>query len=70
MTESQNNQDLINQTIKLMNLSSMAEDERAMWTVVLPSMEATEIKKLKDSLEKEVKQMTDIYLKVAQNPHQ
>ena len=66
MTEQNNNQELINETIQLMDLSSMDEDERVMWKVILPSLLPEEIQKLKAALEKEVKTMTDIYLKAKQ----
>jgi len=61
--QSNDNQQLINETLQLMALSSMPEDERTMWTVILPSMLKEEIEKLKAALEKEVKAMTDIYNK-------
>lgn len=57
------NQPLIEETLKLMDLSSMSQEERTMWTVMLPSMEQAELEKFRDILAKEVKKMTDIYLK-------
>lgn len=66
MTTPNNNQDLINETLQLMQLSSMNEDERTMWTVMLPSLQTAEIEKLKASLEKEIQTMTNIYLKAKQ----
>lgn len=61
-----NNEELIKETLQLMGLSSMAEDERTMWTVILPSMQTEEIEKLKAALEQEVKTMTEIYNKAKQ----
>lgn len=57
------NQELITEILKLMDLSSMKDDERTMWTVMLPSMEKSELEKLRDTLSREVQKMTDIYLK-------
>ena len=62
-TNNNSNQALIEETLKLMNLSSMGQDERTMWTVMLPSMEKEEIEKLRDALAQEVQTMTDIYQK-------
>ena len=47
-----------------MELSSMADDEKSMWTIFVPSMEENELTKLKTVLEKEVNQLTDNYLNV------
>jgi hypothetical protein len=62
-TNNNSNQALIEETLKLMNLSSMGQDERTMWTVMLPSMQKEEIEKLRDALAQEVQTMTDIYLR-------
>jgi hypothetical protein len=62
MTDQHQHQQLIEETLQLMNLSSMEEDEKNMWTIMLPSMEKEEIEKLKGALEREAKAMTDIYL--------
>lgn len=66
MTEQNTNQTLIETTLQLMSLSSMTEEERNMWTIMLPSMETAEIEKLKTALEAEVKAMTELYLQTKQ----
>lgn len=58
----QPNQELIEDTLKLLRVSSMDEEERNMWTIFLPSMETKEIEQFKQILEKEVNQLMDIYL--------
>lgn len=63
MPETNPNQQLIEETLKLLDLSSMEDDEKNMWTIMLPSMEKAEIEKLKGALEREAQAMTDIYLK-------
>jgi hypothetical protein len=60
------NRALIEEILQLMTLSSMEEDERTMWTVLLPSMEKAELEKFKALLEKEAVKMTDIYLQATQ----
>jgi hypothetical protein len=60
------NQTLIEETLKLMELSSMNQEERTMWTVLLPSLQKEEIEKLRDALAGEVQTMTDIYLQAKQ----
>jgi molecular chaperone GrpE (heat shock protein) len=57
------NTTLIEEVLQLMDLSSMDQEERTMWTIMLPSLETAEIKKIKATLEQEVQKMTDIYLK-------
>ena len=59
-----NKDQLIKSILQLMELSSMADDEKSMWTIFVPSMEENELTKLKTVLEKEVNQLTDIYLNV------
>jgi helix-turn-helix protein len=61
------NRALIEQILQLMNLSSMEEDEKNMWTVMLPSLEKAELEKFKGILEKEITKMTDIYLDTQKN---
>lgn len=69
MTENTHpNQALIDETLQLMELSSMSQEERNMWTVLLPSLQQEEIKKLHDALDREIKKMTDIYLRAKQTP--
>jgi hypothetical protein len=48
---------------KLIELSSMEDDERMMWMVMVPSMTEEELVKFKPILEKEVNKLTDIYTK-------
>lgn len=67
MTENTHpNQALIDETLKLMNLSSMSQEEHTMWTVLLPSLQKEEIEKLRNALAEEAKTMTDIYLRAKQ----
>lgn len=67
MPEKQDNKELINETLQLMQLSSMDDEERTMWTVMLPSMTAEEILKFKGALEREVQKMTEIFIKAKQS---
>jgi len=60
------NQKLIEDTLQLMALSSMEQEERAMWTLLLPSMKKEEITKLHAVLSREIKIMTDLYLRAKQ----
>lgn len=62
------NPETINEILKLMELSSMSQEERTMWTMMLPSMEQAELEKLRDTLAKEVQKMTDIYLQAKALP--
>ncbi len=62
MAKSIKKPDLIDEILQLMNLSSMSEQEKTIWQVMLPSMKENEILQFKAVLEKEVKQMTNIYL--------
>lgn len=55
---------LTQETLSLLQLSSMLEEERTMWQVMLPNMLPEEVQKLHDTLEKEVKKMLSIYQKV------
>ncbi|MBD3270444.1 hypothetical protein GF376_02875 [Candidatus Peregrinibacteria bacterium] len=48
--------------IKLLELSSMDEKERMLWTILMPNMEESELKQLHKTLEKEVNALTDIYV--------
>ncbi len=61
------NKDLIDQTLQLIQLSSMEEDEKAMWTVLIPSMEETELEKFNQILLKEVQSFSELYKKASQN---
>lgn len=56
------NRELIEETLQLLNLSSMNEEERNMWVIFLPSMEKEEIEQFKKILETEVKELMEIYL--------
>jgi hypothetical protein len=60
----QNQESLIKEVLKLMELSSMEDDEKNMWRMMVPSMNEEELTKFKAVLEKEVNKLTDIYLKV------
>lgn len=66
MAKSTKKPDPIDEILQLMNLSSMSEQEKTIWQVMLPSMKEDEMLQFKAVLEKEVKQMTDIYLKALQ----
>lgn len=66
MPKSSEKPSLIDEVLQLMTLSSMSEQERTVWQIMLPSMKEDEILKFKAVLEEEVKQMTDIYLKALQ----
>jgi hypothetical protein len=57
---------LIEEILQLMNISSMQDDERNMWKIMLPSMPKEEIDKFKTILEKEIKQLAGIYLEAKQ----
>jgi hypothetical protein len=56
------NQQLIKDTISLIQLSSMEPREKAMWLLLIPQMEEDKLLKLKKALEKEVNAITDLYL--------
>ena len=43
-------QEMIEETLKLLNLSTMRDDEKNMWTILLPSMERDELEKFKKML--------------------
>lgn len=43
-------------------LSRMPEDEKQMWTAMIPHMEARHLAKLADILQREVNAFTDLYL--------
>lgn len=66
MPKSSEKPNLIDEVLQLMNLSSMSEQEKTVWQIMLPSMKEEEIVQFKAVLEEEVKQMTDIYLKALQ----
>jgi hypothetical protein len=56
-------QQLIRETINLIQLSTMEPKEKALWMLLLPKMEEAQILKLKASLGKEINAITDLYLK-------
>ncbi len=60
---SDTNQNLTDQILQLLDLSSMDQAEKNLWTIQLPHMTTEEMEKLKAVLEKEIKNMIDIYLK-------
>lgn len=57
------NSELMQDILKLLDLSGMEDDEKTMWKVLIPSMEKAELDKFKDILDREVTTMTDLYLK-------
>ncbi len=54
------NKILIDKILKLLDLSSMGNQERAMWTVMVPTMPEDELTKFKDMLQKEVDKLQQI----------
>jgi len=54
------NKILIDKILKLLDLSSMGDQERAMWTVMVPTMPEDELTKFKDILQKEVDKLQQI----------
>ena len=58
---------IIKEIIAYLQLSSMKQKEKAMWLLLLPSMEEKHLLKLRDSLVKEVNSLTDLYLKALSN---
>jgi len=56
------NTDLIRELVSYIQLSSMQQKEKAMWLLLLPSMEEKHLLKLKGSLQKEVNAITDLYI--------
>ena len=48
------------QTLSYIQLSTMSDKEKAMWTVMLPTMNEKELKKLHDILEKEINALMDL----------
>ncbi len=54
---------LIKEVLSLVQLSTMEPKEKAMWMLLLPEMKEPQILKLKKSLEKEIREITDLYLK-------
>jgi hypothetical protein len=60
-------QQLIRETINLIQLSTMEPKEKALWMLLLPQMKEAQILKLKASLSKEINAITDLYMK-AVNP--
>ncbi len=57
------NQNLLNQTIMLIQLSSMEEDEKAMWNILLPNMSEEEVSKFHQILLNEINAFTDLHNK-------
>lgn len=55
------NQTLLNQTIMLIQLSSMEENEKAMWNILLPNMSEEEVTKFHQILLNEINALNDLY---------
>jgi hypothetical protein len=57
-------EEITKKVISYIQLSTMDDREKAMWMLLLPHMEEQHVIKLKDTLEKEVNSLMDLYLKV------
>ncbi len=55
--------EIIKSILLHLQMSTMTAKEKSMWTVLLPTLGDAELKKLNDSLKKEVDQLMDLYLK-------
>ncbi len=53
--------DLVKSILKNLQLSTMEHKEKAMWTVMLPTMNEEELTKLNTVLEEEVDAIMDLY---------
>lgn len=53
--------ELVRETLKNLQLSTMSNREKAMWTLLLPSMPDDYIEKLNKVLEAEIDELMDIY---------
>jgi hypothetical protein len=53
---------LIADIVTLLQASTMEPKEKAMWLILIPQMEETDLVKLQDVLQKEVSAMTNLYL--------
>jgi hypothetical protein len=53
---------LITDIVTLLQASTMEPKEKAMWLILIPQMEETDLVKLQDVLQKEVSAMTNLYL--------
>jgi len=49
---------------QLIQASTMEPQEKAMWMMLIPQMEANHLKRLKEILKKEVESFTDLSLEV------
>ncbi len=56
-------EELQKEVLRLMELSSMDDQERTMWMILVPNMTEEELGKFRTVLDKEVTQLTDIYTK-------
>ncbi len=63
----ENNDELIREILEMMTVSTMKDDERTMWTVMLPSLLKPELEKFKAVLEQELSQLAEVYLQARQN---
>jgi len=59
------NKQIIKEIINYLQLSTMEPREKAMWMLLMPDMEPEKLAKLKETLEKEVNAITDLYLETA-----
>lgn len=57
---------LTHEILKLMELSGMEDKERSLWTLLLPSMDQKQLEKLHKNLDKEVNELTKIYINALQ----
>jgi hypothetical protein len=53
---------LIADIVTLLQASTMEPKEKAMWLILIPQMEETDLVRLQDVLQKEVSAMTNLYL--------
>lgn len=53
---------LITDIVTLLQASTMEPKEKAMWLILIPQMEETDLVRLQDVLQKEVSAMTNLYL--------
>jgi hypothetical protein len=55
-------EELTKKVLSYIQISTMDEREKAMWMLLLPHMEERHIVRLKDTLEKEVNSLMELYL--------
>ncbi len=59
------NKELIKQTLAYLQLSTMSPKEKSMWTLMVPSMNEDELRKLNTSLQKEIDALMDLQQKAS-----